>query len=384
MSKCNSYHTGRCFTYKKAFVFTKMSYKTIEQLYARYPWKTESKFVQLAVRYGFNKQEATKFHKNYVIHDVKVPKAKFMHIYSKQPGGYQMDTFINNKRAGELNFLVIININTRKAYAYPLRGKGKDTVADALSRFISEVPNVKTITSDQDAAYLSNEVLSVIKKHGIRYTTTEDNNHNVLGIINRFMRTIRDAIGENRKIDENEMRDLINMYNESPHKSLQNKAPNDMTNADEARYIATIASDDPYHYQPGDRVRVVAEPSPLGKKRSQVSKEAYVVDSRAGNQFLIKSVDDSVDKYPGYRLVKAAPNVQLAKTIKNGKRGIISEITSFDEKKNKYHVIYEGGAKDFIPARNLREGNPATLSRMEREYWVKQKGPIPNIIRQWI
>ena len=45
--------------------------------------------------------------------------------------------------------------------------------------------------------------------YNIIYTTTEDNNHNVLGIINRFMRTIRDMVGENRYINEEEMNDLL-------------------------------------------------------------------------------------------------------------------------------------------------------------------------------
>ena len=36
------------------------------------------------------------------------------------------------------------------------------------------------------------------------------------------MRTIRDMIGENRYIAEDEMKSLIEAYDETPHKSLNN------------------------------------------------------------------------------------------------------------------------------------------------------------------
>ena len=357
-----------------------MTYRTIEELFNKFPWKTPSKFIPLAKRYGFTEQQA-KQHLASIIHDVKVPKAKYIPIVSKHPNGFQMDTFINKKQKGGLNYLMFININTRKAYAYPMHGKSSKEVLNALHQFIKDVPNVYSLTSDQDAAYLTNNVLEFINSHNIRYRTTEDNNHNVLGIINRFMRTIRDLIGENRYIDENEMNNLIDAYNNSPHSSLDNKAPNDITEQDEQNYIQTKSINNPYDFIPGDKVRVVLEPNPLSKKRSRVSKEAYLIDSKTGNQFLIKAKDDSVDKYPGYRLIKTSNN-NLAETIKNGKRGAVDKIISYDEKKNKYKVQYEGGAQDLIPAKNLREGNPARLSTLELEYWSKHD-TLPDNIRKW-
>ena len=360
----------------------KKQFNTIEELYHSFPWKSQNKFVPLAKRYGFSEQEAKQFLRKNVVHDVKVPKAEFMPIVSKYPNGYQMDTFINEKKKGGLNYLMLININTRKAYAYPLTGKGSKSVLDALTKFFNEVVDVHSITSDQDTAYLSNDVLDFFKSKNIIYKTTEDNNHNVLGIINRFMRTIRDVIGENRYIDEKEMNDLIDSYNNSPHKSLNNKAPNDITKEDELNYIQMKTKINPYDFETNDRVRIILANEPFSKKRNKVSKESYIVDSKSGNQFLVKAKDDSVDKLPGYRLIKSANNIPLANSLKNGKRGIVEKIMSYDEKTNKYRVQYEGGVKDTIPAKNLREGNPINLSQMELEYWSKQKY-IPDTIKKW-
>ena len=353
----------------------------LDQLFKKYPWRSPAKFVPLAKRFGFTEEAARNYLKN-IIHDVKVPKAQFMNIYSKHHNGFQMDTFINDKSKDGLNYLMLININTRKAYCYPLKGKGAREVARALNQFITEVPDVYSITSDQDAAYLSNDVLTIMKEHNIVYSTTEDNNHNVLGIINRFMRTIRDMIGENRYIDENEMASLIEAYNDSPHRSLDYKAPNNITKENEDAYIKTKSQNNPYDFKPNDKVRIVQAKEPFSKRRNKVSKEAYIVDSKAGNQFIVKSKDESVDKLPGYRLIKTTNN-NIAKTLKGGKRGIVESIISYDEKKNKYKIRYSEGTEDIIPARNLREGAPTKLSNLELEYWSK-KSKIPNSIKKWV
>ena len=359
-------------------------FKTIEELHNKFNWNSPSKFVPIAKKYGFTELEARDFLRKKVIHDIKVPKAKFMPIVSKELNGYQMDTFINDKKKDGLNYLILININTRKAYSYPLKGKGSKTILEALEKFFDEVDDVYSITSDQDKAYLSNDVLEFMKNHNVVYRTTEDNNHNVLGIINRLMRTLRDLVGENRYIDEDEMSELIDTYNSSPHKSLKYKAPNDFTEEDEKRYIKEKSQINPYDFKANEKVRLVFEKSPFSKKRKNVSKVNYIIDSKSGNQFLIKSKDESVDKMPGYRLIKDKnERIPLAETIKGGKRGEIEKIVSYDVKKNKYHIIWTDGSTDFIPSSNLREGNPTKLSLMEIEYWSKQK-TIPEKIKKWI
>ena len=70
----------------------------------------------------------------------------------------------------------------------------------------------------------------------MKYLTTEDESHYVLGIINRFMRTIKDLSG-NRVIDEEEMKELVDMYNKLVHSST-NVSPSKMPNHQEKEYIA--------------------------------------------------------------------------------------------------------------------------------------------------
>lgn len=363
--------------------FTKQSrvkFKNIDEVYAKYPTNTLTKFKRIANKYGFTDDEAKEFLSSRVVHDQHIPPPKFMHIYSKIPHGFQMDTFI-----GTPNYLMLININSRKAYAYEMSGKGAKEVLRSLNEFIKVEPECKSITSDEDTAYLSKSVLDFMREHNIIYTTTTDNDHNKLGIINRFMRTIRDMKANEPNVD---ILSLVESYNDMPHRSLNYKSPNDFTKEDEVEYINKMRGEEnPYKFKPGDFVRVILDKNPLEKKRTNLSRESYIVDSKDGNQFLIRSSDGSVDTVPGYKLVKSVKNVPLASSIKNGKRGIVKEIRSYNKKRDTYSITYEmpddSLVKDTIKSKNMREGHPTKLSTMERQYWISQKS-IPDQIRKFI
>lgn len=135
------------------------------------------------------------------------------------------------------------------------------------------------------------------------------------------------------------------------------------------------------------------EKEPFGKRRNNVTKEAYTVDSKKGNQFLVRSKDGSTSSYPGYRLIRTRDQrVKLAETLNGGKEGIIERIDNYNDDTGKYKVKYEGvvGRKAFAqePIRNLRRGNPLVLGPAEREYWLsytKKAGKeIPDRIKKYI
>ena len=354
-------------------------YDSLDDLYKVYPINTVKKFQDKAEEFGFTRTEAKRFLDKRIIKDQKIPPPQFMHIYSKVPNAFQMDTFIHDKSKGGKNYLMFINVNTRKAYAYEMKGKGADEVFNALNEFIKDVPNVSSILSDQDKAYLSAKVLTFMKAHNINYKTTQDNDHNKLGIINRFMRTVRDMRSRNAA----DIPDVVKAYNNIPHVSLNNKSPNKFTEEDEQEYIKSQEQVNPYNFQQNERVRLILDKNPLQKNRTNLSKVAYVIDSRVGNQFIIKAADGSIDTVPGYKLIRCEKTIPLATTIKNGKRAIVKEIIYYHPEDNRYEVMYDNGERDVIPAMNLREGNPTKLSRMEREYWIKQKN-IPVSVRKWL
>ena len=129
-----------------------MSFANLQQLYNKYPWKSSKKFIPLANQHGFKEKDAKEFLKS-IVHDRRINvKPVFMPIYSESGDLYQFDTFI---QCGGSNFLIFININTRKAYAHPMKSKGTNDIINALHKFFNDVHNVKVLRSDQDSAYLS-------------------------------------------------------------------------------------------------------------------------------------------------------------------------------------------------------------------------------------
>lgn len=141
-----------------------------------------------------------------------------------------MDTYISSRASGEPDYLMLINVNTHKAYAYEMDGKGSKEVLRSLNVFIREEPDCKAITSDEDAAYLTNAVLDFMREHNIIYTTTTDNDNNKLGIIYRFMRTVCDM---RDREPQTSISDLVASYNDMPHRSFDNREPNEITEEDE-------------------------------------------------------------------------------------------------------------------------------------------------------
>ena len=131
----------------------------MDSLYQDFPFRSVKKFVPLAIKHGFTKQEAIRF-LNSLAHDKKYDRQTKMMlpIFSRHKNGYQMDTLVQTSKANPPYFLIIININSRKLYAYPMSSKNSTSVLSALHSFINEVKQVQSITSDQDSAYLDSKV----------------------------------------------------------------------------------------------------------------------------------------------------------------------------------------------------------------------------------
>ncbi|EAX87117.1 hypothetical protein TVAG_112360 [Trichomonas vaginalis G3] len=160
-----------------------------------------------------------------------------------------------------------------------------------------------------------------------------------------------------------------------------------MNEEQEKEYIAqkreksnNIINSEKFNLIPGTKVRVIKDDKPFKKKRLNLSRNYYILDSAQGNGFLIRAEDDSVAFYPRHKLVESS-NGRLAKTLDDAKRGVIAEILSYNSRTDKYKVRYEGGVEDEIKSNALRESKPTHLGPMEREFWKGKE--IPNKIKKY-
>ena len=349
---------------------------TMDELYKQYPFRSEKKLMAIAKEHGIGADEVRKFSKGLVRDHRFNQKDYFLPIYSERPDAYQFDTLEQTRGTNPRYFLVFIGVNNRKLYVYPMESKGKNDVLDALKKFKNEVGKISNLTSDQDTSYLSDEVVHWMAENNIDYRTTEDHDHNRLGIINRVMRTLRD-MNQERNFTIESMNKCVRAYNNSEHSSIGMK-PNQFDEKDEDKYVykKRLLSDSIKSTLPiGSHARVVEDKN-FSKRRGNLSQRAYLIDSIEGNQYILRAKDDSVATYPRHKLYldNKAP---MAETIDDAKRGIINSILDYKLKGKtpKYRVEYVGGVKDWIPMRNLREGRPSKMSQAEKEYWKGKNIP---------
>jgi hypothetical protein len=103
----------------------------MDELYKQFPWKTINKWLDSALRHGFDKTEACKYFDS-IEPDFQIKRHdnEFLPIFSRKTKIYQFDTLIQghpNKKAGH-PWLIFINTNSRKGYAYSMKNKSDDEV----------------------------------------------------------------------------------------------------------------------------------------------------------------------------------------------------------------------------------------------------------------
>ena len=72
-------------------------FKSMDQLFMKYPWRTVAEFVPLARRDGFSDEDARKFLNESAPRDTRLPNPRFVPIFSTTGGSYQFDTPIQRR-----------------------------------------------------------------------------------------------------------------------------------------------------------------------------------------------------------------------------------------------------------------------------------------------
>lgn len=185
--------------------------------------------------------------------------------YSRIPGGFIGDIFFNKSKFA---CLLLININTRKAYSYALnnveikpkvripkeakpigqndygsQAKGPDSKGSQVYTITYSTTNKKTtsnlinvfrqflndinhkITSlrfDNESAVKSKQFQTMLRNNGITFVSVVEGSHTSLSLIDRLCRTIRD-ISYNTGIkilNQDSINKILNIYNNMYHSSL--------------------------------------------------------------------------------------------------------------------------------------------------------------------
>lgn len=167
-------------------------------------------------------------------------------IFSGRRYSFQMDlAFIptfKNQNKGYHVILTCININTRRAYAYKSKNKTTKSIMDMLRQFYKDTGgHIQIITSDNGSEFIAKSIQDWAKSKEIEWFFAEPENHNKLGKIERFNRTLKERLNNyftstGKPIWYNVLNDFIFNYNHTYHRSIQMK-PIDVTYEDEKEIV---------------------------------------------------------------------------------------------------------------------------------------------------
>lgn len=246
--------------------------------------------------------------------------------YSRIPGGFIGDIFFNKSKFA---CLLLININTRKAYAYalnnveikPIGGQNEEytitysttnkkttsNLINAFKQFLNDIEHeITSLRFDNESAVKSKQFQTMLRNNGITFVPVVEGSHTSLSLIDRLCRTIRD-ISYNMGIKiltQNDINKILNVYNNMYHSSLskilgKKITPNEVNdNPELEQQIINYCIDynkqlkvlhPEIELQVGQICKVYQPFDKFKKRRRLLKKDYYKIVSKTGNIYTVQN-----------------------------------------------------------------------------------------------
>jgi hypothetical protein len=228
--------------------------------------------------------------------------------------------------------LTILEISSRKAYAYPVKTKSADDILTEFQKFKAEVGEIKAIECDEGKEFVNKKFKDWCTTEKIKLTPFNGKlNKNSLGLVNRFHRTLRDIITKvfpNGKWIEN-LKKVIDAYNDTKHSATGYK-PNEVTEeiANKIRNEKIMdglpSMEKMDEFQVGDTVRYFIPVLTFFEKGSgSWSRTIHTIEKIEGNSFYLSDMGKRKFRY--YELQKVDQNSQAPPATSNISKRITPE-----------------------------------------------------------
>ena len=224
------------------------------------------------------------------------------------PRTFQIDIFWWKRGETLIPILLLVDILSRKAWAYVLTKSKKKKRAEVSVKTIQEFKNEVGIINgiEGDNEFSSAPIKKFCDDNDIRLDTSvakeeHISNGNKLGIIDRLVRTLRELIekyyditGHRTDNIKDVIATVIATYNSSSHRTLNNKSPNQVfkDNDDQVvRHINDSAHNQQVYksvpFESGQKVRILEQKEKFDKGKQKFSKDIYTVDKKEGYKILV-------------------------------------------------------------------------------------------------
>ena len=126
----------------------------------------------------------------------------------------------------------VVDVFSRQALCVAIKNKNSSSCTEALKIIIEKKGQPRVLTSDNDSAFLSGEFKSLTDKLGIILNLNVIGDHNALGIIDNFAKRLKRIftaifLSKKKKNWLDYLDSVIEVYNDSEHKSLNYLTPNE-------------------------------------------------------------------------------------------------------------------------------------------------------------
>ena len=247
--------------------------------------------------------------------------------YSRIPGGFIGDIFFNKSKFA---CLLLININTRKAYAYalnnveikPIGGQNEEytitysttnkkttsNLINVFNQFLNDINHeITSLRFDNESAVKSKQFQTMLRNNKITFIPVVEGSHTSLSLIDRLCRTIRD-ISYNMGIkilNQDSINKVLNVYNNMYHSSLSKMlgkkiTPNEVNEHPELeQQIINYCIDynkqlkvlhPEIELQVGQICKVYQPFDKFKKRRRLLKKDYYKIVNKTGNIYTVQNV----------------------------------------------------------------------------------------------
>jgi hypothetical protein len=282
-------------------------------------------------------KEINEFLKNQEINQINKKPTKHSNLkITALPRSFQIDIMFYPIGQGFKNVLLIVDIPSRKAWAYVISTSSGENILVAYKKFISEVGQINSVEGDNQFSFKAFQEYN--KENNIKIDTSIAKDEHIsqgnkLGIIDRLVRTLKEMIDRYRISVSKQtsfstiLDKVIITYNSQPHRTIKT-TPNEMYN-DINKQIFNFEKDKEYNRNVLDKnnisigaeARILETKDKLEKGSQKFSLDVYKLVGREGNRFMVENAEGEKLR----RRLKPA-ELQVVKTVDSKiDRNIIKE-----------------------------------------------------------
>jgi len=331
-------------------------------------------------------KEINEFLKNQEINQINKKPTKHSNLkITALPRSFQIDIMFYPIGQGFKNVLLIVDIPSRKAWAYVISTSSGENILVAYKKFISEVGQINSVEGDNQFSFKAFQEYN--KENNIKIDTSIAKDEHIsqgnkLGIIDRLVRTLKEMIDRYRISVSKQtsfstiLDKVIITYNSQPHRTIKT-TPNEMYN-DINKQIFNFEKDKEYNRNVLDKnnisigaeARILETKDKLEKGSQKFSLDVYKLVGREGNRFMVENAEGEKLR----RRLKPA-ELQVVKTVDSKiDRNIIKEQAAEKKQRQVINKLIRGSemkkeeALKALESLKTPEEKIKRSNRTERDY----------------